>query len=222
MPIDEARWASTNAYAREVFGREPDHIRANRQAAEAAGLPSWAVTPEVGRLLALLAATTRGRSALEIGTLGGYSALWLLEGMQPDGRIITLESVDRHADLAEREFARCGVAARVEVRRGNALELLPDIALELGPGSLDLVFIDADKVSYPDYYEATAGLVTPGGLLLVDNIFGSSGAWIDDLTHPDAAATDRMNRRAAADDRFDAAGVFVRAGLLVSRRRPAA
>ena len=220
MPIDEARWASTNAYAREVFGREPDHIRANREAAERAGLPSWAVTPDVGRLLALLASTTPGRLALEIGTLGGYSALWLLEGMHPDGRIITLESMDRHADLAEQEFARYEVEERIEVRRGDALDLLPDIALELGPESLDVVFIDADKASYPDYYEATAGLVAPGGLLLVDNIFGSSGAWIDDLTHPDAAATDRMNRRAAADGRFDAAGVFVRAGLLVARRRP--
>jgi O-methyltransferase len=219
MPIDEARWVSTNAYAREVFGREPDHIRANREAAEAAGLPSWAVTPEVGRLLALLASTTPGRSALEIGTLSGYSALWLLEGMQPDGRLITLESVEAHADLAEREFARHGVAERIDVRRGAALELLPDIARELGPGSLDIVFIDADKASYPDYYEATAGLVAPHGLLLVDNIFGSSGAWIDELDLPDAAATDKMNRRAAADERFDTAGVFVRAGLLIARRR---
>ena len=89
-------------------------------------------------------------------------------------------------------------------------------------GPFDAVFIDADKASYPDYYEATASLVAPGGLLLVDNIFGSSAAWIDDLAHPDAAATDRMNRRAAADDRFDSAGVFVRAGLLVARRRPGA
>ncbi|MGD8683123.1 MAG: O-methyltransferase [Chloroflexota bacterium] len=219
MPIDEARWASTNAYAREVFGREPDHIRANRQDAEEAGLPSWAVTPEVGRLLALLVATTAGRCGLEIGTLGGYSTLWLLEGMRPDARIITLEHVDRHADFAEQEFARHGVGQHVEVRRGAALDLLPAIVQQLGPESLDVVFIDADKASYPDYYEATAGLVAPGGLLLADNIFGTSDSWIDDLTHPDSAATDRMNRRAAADDRFDTAGVFVRAGLLVARRR---
>ena len=122
MPIDEARWASTNAYAREVFGREPDHIRANRRSAEEAGLPNWAVTPEVGRLLALLAATTTGRSGLEVGTLGGYSTLWLLEGMRPDGRIITLENVEAHADFGEQEFARHGVGNRVEVRRGIALD----------------------------------------------------------------------------------------------------
>lgn len=219
MPIDEARWTATNAYAREVYGTEPDHIRANREGADAAGLPTWAVSPELGRLLALLARTTAGRSALEIGTLGGYSALWLLEGMQPDARIITIEYVDAHADYSEAEFARCGVGERVDVRRGAALDLLPGIAKAVGPASQDIVFIDADKISYPDYYERTAGLVAPGGLLLVDNIFGSSGAWIDEVDHPQAQAIDRMNRMAAADERFDAAGVFVRAGLLIARRR---
>jgi len=219
MPIDEARWKSTNAYAREVYGAEPEHIRANREGAEAAGLPAWAVSPDVGRLLAVLAKSTEGRSALEIGTLGGYSTLWLLEGMRPDARVITLEYVDAHADYSEREFARCGVGERVEVRRGPALDLLPGVVEELGPGSQDIVFIDADKGSYPDYYELTAGLVAPGGLLLVDNIFGSSSAWIDEVDHPQAQAIDRMNRRAASDERFDSAGVFVRAGLLVARRK---
>ena len=218
MPIDEARWTSTNAYAREVYGVEPEHIRANREAAAAAGLPTWAVSPELGRLMALLAKTTQGRSALEIGTLGGYSTLWLLEGMRPDARIITLEYVERHAAFSEREFERHGVGDRVDVRRGVALELLPGIVEELGPASQDIVFIDADKISYPDYYELTAGLVRPAGLMLVDNIFGSSSAWIDETDHPEAQAIDRMNRRAATDDRFDSAGVFVRAGLLVARR----
>lgn len=218
MPIDEARWKSTNAYAREVYGGEPDHIRINREAADEAGLPTWAVSPELGRLLALLAKTTAGRAALEIGTLGGYSTLWLLEGMQPDARIITIESMPAHAEFAEREFARCGVSDRVDLRRGVALELLPAIADALRPRSQDIVFIDADKLSYPDYYEITADLVRPGGLLLVDNIFGSSGAWIDEVEHPEAMAIDRMNRRAATDERFDSAGVFVRAGLLVARR----
>ena len=218
MPIDEARWTSTNAYAREVYGAEPDHIRTNREAAAAAGLPTWAVSPELGRLMALLAKTTEGRFALEIGTLGGYSTLWLLEGMRPDARIITLEYVEQHAAFSEREFERHGVGDRVDVRRGVALELLPGIVEELGPASQDIVFIDADKISYPDYYELTAGLVRPGGLLLVDNIFGSSSAWIDETDHPEAQAIDRLNRRAATDDRFDSAGVFVRAGLLVARR----
>jgi predicted O-methyltransferase YrrM len=220
MPIDQTRWLRTNAYAREVYGREPEHIRANREAADEAGLPSWAISPELGRLLALLAGMTRGRLGLEIGTLGGYSALWLLEGMHSDARLITIESVAAHADFCERQFSLHDVGDRVDLRRGAALDLLPGIREELPPGSVDVVFIDADKVSYPDYYEATAGLVAPGGLLLVDNIFGSSGAWIDEVDRPQIMAIDRMNRMAAADARFDSAGVFVRAGLLVARRRP--
>ncbi|MDJ0959415.1 MAG: O-methyltransferase [Acidimicrobiia bacterium] len=219
MPMTPERWAETGAYAREVFGAEPPHIEANRVAALAAGLPTWAVTGEIGRFLALIAKATKGELALEIGTLGGYSALWLLEGLSDAGRVITIESVDTHADFAEAEFKRHGVAERVDVRRGLGLDVLPEIADDVGPGSVDVVFIDADKESYFEYYEATADLVAPGGFLVVDNIFGTGSSWIDDLSDPGMAAADRMNRRAARDDRFDTAGLFARAGLLVARRR---
>jgi caffeoyl-CoA O-methyltransferase len=215
------RWYATNEYAREVFGDEPPHIEASRVRADAAGIPNIAVTPELGRFLSILVRTTRGRLALEVGTLGGYSTLWLLEGLQSDGKVITIEYLDEHADFAEREFADAGVADRVDLRRGDARSLLPAIAEALGPESVDVVFIDADKESYPDYYEMTSGLVVPGGLLLIDNIFGTGTTWIDDLSTADSAATDEMNRRAAADERFETAGLFVRSGLMVARRRGA-
>ena len=213
------RWAHTSSYAQEVFGLEPPHIRANKEAADAAGLPTWAITGEIGHFLALLAGATNRELALEIGTLGGYSALWLLEGLGPRGRVITIESVDAHADFAEAEFYRHGVADRISVRRGLAREVLPVIASEVGPGSVDVVFIDADKESYPEYYDATADLIASGGFLVIDNIFGTSTNWIDDLSDPGVAAMDRMNRKAAEDDRFDTTGLFVRAGMLVARRR---
>jgi len=219
MEMTPQRWAFTNAYARDVFGREPAHIAANRGAAAAEGLPTWAVSADVGRLLALLTRTTRGQLALEIGTLGGYSTLWLVDGLAADGRVITIEYVDRHADFAASEFVRHGLADRIDVRRGPALDLLPGIASELGPRSVDVVFIDADKESYPEYYALTSGLVAPGGLLIVDNIFGTGSSWIDDPSDPGIAATDRMNRLAAADERFDTTGLFVRSGLLIARRR---
>jgi predicted O-methyltransferase YrrM len=219
MAMTPERWALTNAYAREIFGTEPDHIRAIREAAEIAGLPTLAVSPEVGRLLELLAGITAGDLALEVGTLGGYSTLWLLNGLSPNGRVITVELLDEHADFCEAQFELHGVSTRIDVLRGAALEILPEIVAELGAGSVDLVFIDADKESYPDYYELTAELVAPGGLLVVDNIFGTGSSWIDDLSDPGSAATDRMNRRAAGDDRFETAGIFVRSGMLVARRR---
>ena len=213
------RWTQASAYAQEVFGVEPPHIRANRAAADAAGLPTWAITGEIGRFLALLAGATNRELALEIGTLGGYSALWLLEGLGTRGRVITIESVDAHADFAETEFKRHGVADRITVRRGLARKVLPVIASEVGTGSVDVVFIDADKQSYPEYYDATADLVASGGFLVIDNIFGTGTTWIDDLSDPGIAATDRMNRKAAEDDRFDTTGLLVRAGMLVARRR---
>ena len=212
------RWLAAGEYAREVFGAEPDRLRVIREAAAAADLPEWAVTPDVGRMLAWLVRTTAGRLGLEIGTLGGYSTLWLLEGMEPDGRIVTLELRDEHADFVEGQFARLGVADRIDVRRGVALDLLPGVAAELGRRTVDVVFIDADKESYPDYYDITADLVAPGGLLIVDNVFGTGSAWIDDLSHPGIAATDAMNRRAVADERFDVTGMFIRQGVLVARR----
>ena len=172
------RWTHASSYAQEVFGVEPPHIRANKAAADAAGLPTWAITGEIGRFLALLAGATNGELALEIGTLGGYSALWLLEGLGPHGRVITIEAVDAHADFAEAEFNRHGVADRISVRRGLARDVLPVIASEVGPGSVDLVFIDADKESYPEYYDVTSDLVASGGFLVIDNIFGTGTTWI--------------------------------------------
>ena len=219
MEMTHERWTRTNEYAREVFGTEPEHIEAIRLAADAAGLPSWAVTPEVGALLRLLASTTEGRRALEIGTLGGYSTLWILEGMDPDGEMITIEFDPGHADFCEEQFDALGVADRISLRRGAALDVLPGIVDESGPASLDLVFIDADKEPYPDYYRLTRDLVRPGGLLVVDNVFGTGSSWIDDLSDPGMAAVDEMNRLAAADEDFVTAGIFMRAGLLVARRR---
>ena len=145
--------------------------------------------------------------------------MWLLEGMQPDGRVITIEYVDAHADHSEAQFAAAGVGDRVDVRRGAGLDLLPAIAEELGPQSVDVVFIDADKESNVGYYEITSNLVVSGGLLLVDNIYGTGSSWITDTDHAGIAATDQMNRMAAADDRFESVGVFVSDGLLVARRR---
>ncbi len=219
MEMNHQRWVATNAYAREVFGVEDEALARLRTKAESAGLPGWAVSSDVGRLLMILARTTEGRRALEIGTLGGYSTVWITRGLRPEGVITTIEYDDRHADFAEAMFADLGLADRISLRRGPALDVLPELAGELGPESVDLVFVDADKEAYPDYWRLTSDLVVPGGLLLVDNIFGTGASWIDDLSDPSSAATDRMNRTAAADDRFETAGVFVRSGLLVARRR---
>ena len=219
MEMTPQRWAATNQYALEVFGSEDDVLRRLRGDAVTAGLPDIAVTPDVGRLLQILASTTRGRMALELGTLGGYSTMWLVRGLRPGGRLITVEFNDRHADFAEQHFAAAGLAGQIDVRRGPALDVLPGIAAEVGVGSVDVVFIDADKAEYPDYYLGVKELLAPGAMLLVDNIFGTGRSWVDDLSDPGMAGVDRMNRMVAADPDFVTAGVSIRQGILVARRR---
>lgn len=229
MDMTPQRWANTSAYLREVFGREDDQLRSLMPRATAAGLPSIAVSADVGRLLTLLVSmTNQGRGArliLELGTLAGYSGLWLARGLAPCGRLITIEFEPRHAAFARAEFDRAGLGPRADIRVGPALELIPRIAEELRAGTLpapafDAIFFDAVKTEYPDYLRLCKPLLAPGGLLMADNILGSS-FWIDDPpgSSPQRDAVDAFNRSVAADPDFDAAGVPIREGILIARKR---
>ncbi|MEX1281213.1 MAG: O-methyltransferase [Acidimicrobiia bacterium] len=219
MEMTPERWAATTAYVEEVFG-DPDDLLAGLPArAEAAGLPRWEISPDVGRLLSILLATTPARRVLEIGTLGGYSGIWLARGLAPGGRLVTIERDIAHADFAAERFAEAGVGHRVEIVRGEALDVLPGVAESLGPGSVDLVFVDAAKEEYPDYVALTRYLVAPGGYLVLDNCLGTGSSWIDDRSDPGMAAVDEANRALAGDPSFDTVALTVRQGVLVARRR---
>jgi predicted O-methyltransferase YrrM len=224
MEMTPQRWDATASYLGEVFGREDDDLRGLKARAAATGLPDIAVSAEVGRLLALLARMSgdgRGASLIvEVGTLAGYSALWLARGLRPEGRLITIEMDPRHADFAQSEFRRAGTGHRIIVRRGRALDVLPALASELGRASVDVAFIDAAKTEYPDYYRVLKPMLRPGGLLIADNALGSASWWIDSPEpNPDRDAVDRFNRAVAADPDFEAAAVPIRQGVLIARRR---
>jgi predicted O-methyltransferase YrrM len=218
MMTDE-RWRYTETYLHEVFGADDEHLRDLVADASAKGLPDIAVSPEVGVLLSLLVRGTRAERALEIGTLGGYSATWIARALAPGGRLYTLELDDRFADFAEAHFAAAKLAGVIEVRRGAALATLPGLARELGPSSLDFVFVDAEKTEYPEYWAHVRPLIRAGGIFVADNILGAGSWWIDDLDSPARAGADRLNRAVARDPDFEAAGVPLRQGLLVARRR---
>ena len=218
MTMTGDRWEYTNRYAREVFGSEDEVLTGLLDAARSEQLPDWAVSADIGRLLQILTTMTQGRLALEIGTLGGYSAIWIARGLAPHGRLITIERDARHASFAEGQFVAAGLQDRITVRRGDALDVLPVIAEEVGLESLDLVFVDADKTEYPDYFEAVRPLIAPGGVLVVDNVFGTGSTWIDDLSDAGTRATDRMNRTIAADPWYVSTALAARQGLLVARR----
>lgn len=220
MKITAERWQYLVDYSRSVFGAQDDVLADLLRDAAAEGLPDIAVGPEMGRLLAILTALTPARLAVEVGTLGGYSAIWIARALAPGGKLVTIEIDPRHAVFARRFFRRAGVADRVDLRVGAALSVLPDLAREIGPASADVVFLDAVKTEYPDYWRLTRALVAPGGLLLADNVFGSNW-WIGDEGDATRRAVDRFNRMVAADAEFETVAVPLRQGLLIARRRGA-
>ncbi len=218
MDMNRERWAYIQEYSREVFGGQDNHLAGLMDEAVEVGLPNIAVSADVGRLLMILTSMTRGQLAIELGTLGGYSGIWIARGLKPGGRLITIEPEPAHADFAKVQFERAGVDDRIEMRCGAALDVLPKLAQELDPNSVDVVFIDAVKSEYPDYWRMVCPMIATGGLVLADNVLGS-GSWsIDDEAQPQRAAVDRFNRLVADDPDFEAVVVPLRNGVLVGRR----
>jgi predicted O-methyltransferase YrrM len=216
MTLD--RFAYTTRYLRDVFGHEDAHLEGLMTDAVRQGLPDIAVSPDVGRLLLLMTKLTRGRLAVEVGTLGGYSGIWLARGLQDDGHLITIESEEKHARFAATQFEKAGVAHKVSVRQGKGLDVLADLARTLAPGTVDVLFFDAIKREYADYWRVAKDLLAPGGLLIADNVLGA-GFWIDQEGHPDRDAIDAFNRSITADESLDATCVPLREGVLIARKR---
>lgn len=163
------QWTAVDNYINDLFDPTDDILTATLANSTAAGLPEIAVSPAQGKLLMVLAMSVGARRILEIGTLGGYSAIWLARALPEGGRLITLEYSPLHADVARANIARAGLADRVEVIVGPAGETLPHLAAD-GRGPFDLIFIDADKPGYPDYLGWSLQLARPGTLIIADNV----------------------------------------------------
>lgn len=208
------RWSFIGDYAVDVFGQYDDHLSGLMSRAVEAGLPPIAVSADVGRLLKILASMTEGKLAIELGTLAGYSGIWIARGLADDGHLITVEYKDTHADFAQAEFDKAGVGDKVEIVRGAALDVLPGIAERVGEKSVDFVFIDAVKSEYVDYFRLLRPLMKPGGMLVADNVYATGAGWIDE-----GHGTDDFNRLVANDPDFDAVATPMREGILIARRR---
>jgi len=167
--VNQEIWTEVDAYFEGRLAPPDAALEEALMASSAAGLPAIQVAPNQGRLLHLLALATGARRILEIGTLGGYSTIWLARALPPGGRLVTLEAERRHAEVARLNLARAGVADRVEVRVGQALELLPRVESD-GLGPFDFTFIDADKPSNSEYFRWAVRLSRPGALIVVDNV----------------------------------------------------
>lgn len=213
MQMTPERWSFLGEYADEVFGQYDDHLAGLMTRAVDAGLPPIAVSADVGRLLKILVSMTPGKLAIELGTLAGYSAIWIARGMAEDGKLITVEYNDHHADFAQQEFERAGVAHQVEIVRGAALDVLGDIAERVGEDSVDFAFVDAKKTEYTEYFQLLKPLMRPGSLYVADNVYATGAGWIDE-----GQGTDEFNRFIAADPDFDAVATPMREGVLIARR----
>jgi len=171
------QWTAVDHYFSERLLPTDPILESALAASVTAGLPAISVSPNQGKLLQMLAQIVGAGRILEIGTLGGYSTIWLARGLRPGGHLVTLEVNSEHARIAQVNISRAGLQDVVEVRIGNALETLPEVAAERG-GPFDVIFIDADKQNIPTYFEWALKLSRPGTLIIVDNVV-RDGAVID-------------------------------------------
>ena len=185
-------------YIARMFAPEDEGLRNAISSARQAGLPEIQISPIQGKFLQLLAAACNARKILEIGSLGGYSGIWLARALPPGGHFITLEINPTHADVVRRSFAQAGISDRAEVRVGKALDLLPQLE---GEGPFDLVFIDADKQPYPKYLDWALRLTRPGSIIAADNCI-RGGRGFGDPEDEGSLGIQEYNRRIASDPRL--------------------
>jgi predicted O-methyltransferase YrrM len=199
----QAVWTAVDDYVTGLLVQPDAALNDATASTAAAGMPPIAVSAPQGKLLALLAQIRGARRILEMGTLGGYSTIWLARALPPDGRLISLEVDPRHAEVARANLAAAGVDSIAEVRVGAALDSLPKLADE-GAGPFDLVFIDADKPNIPEYVDWSIKLSRPGSVIVIDNVV-RDGALLDDSgKRPDVVGVRRLHEELAGDKRVSA------------------
>lgn len=199
-------WTAVDQYIADQLVPADAALKTALETSAAAGLPSINVSPNQGKLLHIFARLVGARAILEIGTLGGYSTIWMARALSPGGRLITLEADARHAELARANIATAGLGHVVEVRVGKALDSLPTLAAE-GVAPFDLIFIDADKVNTPSYFTWALTLSRPGALIVVDNVVRKGAVADATTTDADVQGMRRFFEIAAAERRVTATAI---------------
>ena len=204
--MTQEQWSQVDEYIVKLLVPSDDALAAALAASTEAGLPAINVAPNQGKFLSLLASIQGAKNILEIGTLGGYSTIWLARALPKDGRLVTLELDPKHAGVARSNLARAGLGELVSIRVGPALETLPQLAAE-GLPPFDFVFLDADKQSIPEYFEWALKLTRVGSVIVVDNVV-RKGAVIDQATtDPNVQGVRRFNELLAKTSRVSATAV---------------
>lgn len=204
--MSQEKWTAVDDYFDALFTASDPILEAALQDSDTAGLRQINVAPNQGKLLMLLAMSHGARNILEIGTLGGYSTIWLGRALPEDGHIITLELDPTSAEVARANIARAQLSEQIDVRVGPALETLPQIAAT-GEGPFDLIFIDADKPNNPHYLEWALKLSRKGTLIIGDNVVRDGAVIESDSDDPNVQGIRKFNAMLATDPRLTATAV---------------
>jgi len=201
--MEQELFESVDEYISNLFGYEDSVLKDTIKAMEAADIPAISVSANQGKFLQLLARLNNAKKILEIGTLGGYSTIWLGRALPAEGYLLTLELEQSHADVAHRNIIKAGLDHIVDIRVGKALDLLPLIeAEEIGP--FDIIFIDADKPPYTEYFEWALKLSRPGTLIVADNVIREGKVLDDNCTDERVIGVKRFNKALAENKQVSA------------------
>jgi predicted O-methyltransferase YrrM len=201
--MNQEKWTAVDNYVNGLFVPDDPVLDAALAASRAAGLPEINVAPNQGKLLQLLAQAHGARNILEIGTLGGYSTIWLARALPADGKLVTLEFEPKHAEVARANFVRAGFENKIELRLGKASDSLAQLVAEKR-GPFDFIFIDADKESYPEYLAWALKLSRRGTLIIADNVVRKGEVIEADNEDSRVQGARRFNELLAAEPRVNA------------------
>jgi predicted O-methyltransferase YrrM len=204
--MSQEQWDAVDAYLADRLIAPDQALDEVLAANKAAGLPAIDVSPLQGKLLHLLARLIGARRILEIGTLGGYSTIWLARALPEEGLVVTMEANPRHAAVARANFARVGLETRIDLRVGPALEALPVLESQ-GVGPFDLIFIDADKTNNPNYLAWAIRLGRPGSVIVVDNVVREGAVLTPDNADPSVQGTRKLFDLLASEPRLSATAI---------------
>ena len=199
-------WTAVDDYINGLLVPSDPVLDAALKSSADANLPAIQVSPPQGKMLHVLARLVGARNVLEIGTLGGYSTIWLARALPPGGHVLTLEANPKHAEVARANFARAGLTSVIELRLGKALDLLPHVASE-ARGPFDLIFIDANKSNMPEYFDWAVKLSRRGSVIIADNVIRQGGVLDAASDDADIQGVRRFAERVAADPRVSATAI---------------
>jgi predicted O-methyltransferase YrrM len=200
--MDQKIFESVDKYISELFPQD-DALAAAEQSHKLEEIPLINVSPNLGKLLHLFAKLLNAKKILEVGTLAGYSTIWMAEALPEDGKLITLEIDPHHAEVAGRNIDRAGLSSKVEIRVGKAIDWLPRLVDEKA-GPFDMIFIDADKPPYAEYFEWALKLSRPGTLIIADNVIRDGKVLNPNHDDPMVKGAQRFNKELAANKKVTA------------------